>query len=386
MARTDRLRESRQRVADQIARAMEGGGLSWQREWAGRWTPTNAVTGRPYRGVNRVALAAAGSALDTPDGRWLTFSQARSAGWPVRRGEHSPASVEFWSRWCRTSDDKVVTERRARELVQAGQEDESILRAARLAPVVTPAFSSAQVEGMSPVPTQDHSREDPAIADALLASSRCRVIEARSDEAFWSPADDAIVMPARGQFATLAGYVRVLAHEMGHATAPELGRDVTRYATDPRARAEEELVAELSSAFVSADLGVDAGASDADDGTVSRSLRNHAAYVGSWASLVRDDPDALARAARSASAAADAIEARLPQRMLVNGSDREGRPAMHVEAPEAQRRQAEASRQDEAARRRREESRREAERAREATRRAGRARWQARRAPRQPGA
>ena len=306
----DRLKASRQRVADAIADAMEGGGLSWQREWAGRWTPANAVTGTRYRGINRVALAAAGAALDTPDGRWLTYSQGRLAGWPVRRGEHSPASVEYWSRWCRTHDDKIVTERRARQLVEAGVEDEGILKSARLAPVVTPAFSSAQVEGIPAIPLADHSREDPSIADALVASSRCKIIEARSDSAFYSPADDTIVMPRRGQFRTLSGYVRVLSHEMGHSTARELGRDVSAYATDPRARAEEELVAELSSAFVSADLGMDAGG--ADDPAVARALENHSAYIQSWAQLVRDDPDALARAASQASRAADAIEAHLP--------------------------------------------------------------------------
>lgn len=133
--------------------------------------PANAVTGTRYRGINRVALAAAGAALDTPDGRWLTYSQGRQAGWPVRKGEHSPASVEYWSRWCRTHDDKIVTERRARQLVADGVEDEGILKSARLAPVVTPAFSSAQVEGIPAIPLADHSRAADAIERRLPAGT-----------------------------------------------------------------------------------------------------------------------------------------------------------------------------------------------------------------------
>lgn len=313
MTASERLKASRKEVAEALASAMERGGLSWQREWSGRWTPVNAATGRPYRGINRIALAHAGSVLDTPDGRWATYRQAEAAGWPVRKGSHSPASVEFWSRWCRTSTGRVVDERRARELVRQGREDEAILRDARLAPIVTPVFASAQLDGIPELPLEEHKSEDPTLADALMRSSRCPVVEGRSDSAYYDPASDRIVMPKRGQFKTLSGYTRVLAHEMGHATAREVGRDASRYATDPKARAHEELVAELTSAFVSADLGVDG---KAEDPGVRAALANHAAYIDSWASLVREDPDALAHAAADASRAADAIEACIPREYL----------------------------------------------------------------------
>ena len=310
MSATERLRASRQNVADALADAMERGGLSWQREWAGRWTPVNAATGRPYRGINRLALAHAGAVLDTPDGRWATYRQAEAAGWPVRKGSHSPASVEYWSRWCRTADGRVVDERRARELVRRGREDEAILRDARLAPIVTPVFASSQLDGIPELPLEEHKDEDPTLADALVRSSRCPVVEGRSDAAYYDPTGDRIVMPQRAQFKTLPGYVRVLSHEMGHATSRELGRDVSRYGSDPKARAHEELVAELTSAFVSADLGVDGRA---DDPGVQAALANHAAYIDSWAGVIRDDPEALAHAAAEASRAADAIEARIPR-------------------------------------------------------------------------
>lgn len=313
MTASERLKASRKEVAEALASAMERGGLSWQQEWSGRWAPVNAATGRPYRGINRLALAHAGSVLGTPDGRWATFRQALDAGWPVRKGSHSPASVEFWSRWCRTSTGRVVDERRARELVRQGREDEEILRDARLAPIVTPVFASSQLDGIPELPANDHKGEDPTLADALMRSSRCPVVEGRSDSAYYDPSADRIVMPRREQFKTHGGYVRVLSHEMGHATSREVGRDVSRYATDPKARAHEELVAELTSAFVSADLGMDG---KADDPGVQAALANHAAYLDSWAALVRDDPDALAHAAADASRAADAIEARMPKAYL----------------------------------------------------------------------
>ena len=197
--------------------------------------------------------------------------------------------------------------------MRRGREDEEILRDARLAPIVTPVFASSQLEGIPDLPLNDHVDEDPAVADALVRSSRCPVVEGRSDAAYYDPSADRIVMPTKSQFKTLDGYTRVLAHEMGHATAREVGRDASRSATDPKARAHEELVAELTSAFVSADLGVDG---KAEDPGVQAALANHAAYLDSWASLVRDDPDSLAHAAADASRAADAIEARIPRAYL----------------------------------------------------------------------
>lgn len=172
-----RLEDSRRAVADAVLEAMRRDGLSWAREWDGRWTPSNAVTRKPYRGINRVALAAAGARLDTPDGRWCTYSQAERQGWHVRRGERSPASVEFWTRWCRTHDGRVVDERRARDLVASGREDESILEGARLAPRVTPVFSANQVEGIPPLPDHGHAGEAQRAADSIEARLQPGIIK-----------------------------------------------------------------------------------------------------------------------------------------------------------------------------------------------------------------
>ena len=306
-----KVEDSRRAVAEAVVAAMERDGLSWSREWDSRWTPANAVTGRPYRGLNRIALAAAGASLDTPDGRWVTYGQAAKAGWHVQKGERASASVEYWTRWCRTHDGRVVDEARARELVRDGREDEEILRDARLAPRVTPVFHSGQVSGIPAMAAHGHAGEPTELVDALIASSRCPVREARSDEAYYSPSADEIVMPLRAQFKTLDGYARVLAHEMAHSTAREVGRDASRYADDLSARAHEELVAELSSAFVCSDLGL-SSAIAADDPGAQAALSNHAAYVSGWMGALGDDPDELARAAAEAQRAADAIEARLP--------------------------------------------------------------------------
>lgn len=358
-----KVEDSRRAVAEAVVAAMERDGLSWSREWDSRWTPANAVTGRPYRGLNRIALAAAGASLDTPDGRWVTYGQAAKAGWHVQKGERASASVEYWTRWCRTHDGRVVDEARARELVRDGREDEEILRDARLAPRVTPVFHSGQVSGIPAMAAHGHAGEPTEIVDALIASSRCPVREARSDEAYYSPSADEIVIPQRTQFKTLDGYVRVLAHEMAHSTARVVGRDTSTYGTDLAARAHEELVAELGSVFVCSDLGL-SGAAAADDPGAKTALEQHAAYLKSWMSALRDDQDELARASSEAQKAADTIEARLPKGLVPSGAagretDMEGQRELD----------AERRKEEEARERREREERERAERRRQGERR-----------------
>ena len=102
------------------------------------------------------------------------------------------------------------------------------------------------------------------------------------------------------------GFARTALHEMCHSTARELGREVER---GREGYAREELVAELGSVFAAADAGLDMGAfANADMGQTF--LENHAAYLRSWLGAIRDDPAALARAATSASKAADYVTGR----------------------------------------------------------------------------
>ena len=82
-------------------------------------------------------------------------------------------------------------------------------------------------------------------------------------------------------------------HELGHATGhpSRLNRDQSgSYGT--KKYAFEELVAELSSAFSCASLGI------------VPTVR-HADYIGSWLEVLREDSRAIVRAASQASKAVD---------------------------------------------------------------------------------
>ena len=67
------------------------------------YQPLNAVTGKPYQGKNVVILTEAAIALSTTDNRWMTFVQARSKGWSVKKGSKGVRIVA--AREVKESDD-----------------------------------------------------------------------------------------------------------------------------------------------------------------------------------------------------------------------------------------------------------------------------------------
>jgi antirestriction protein ArdC len=112
-------------------------------------------------------------------------------------------------------------------------------------------------------------------------------------------------MPPFETFRDAASYVAVLSHEHIHWTAKavRVGRDLTRYAKDKTERAREELVAEIGSALLCADLGIVPELEPRPD---------HAAYVGSWLSVLGDDKRAIFQAAAHAQRAVNFLHALQP--------------------------------------------------------------------------
>lgn len=292
---------ARLQVTERVPAMMERDGLGWTRGWASApCAPYNAETGRRYTGGNRLYLM---GLYDDP--RWMTFNQARKRGYFPRRGERSEI-VEYWKpmRAYRDAGGDMVVLRKGEEPPDGA---DAVTRM-KLAGVfhVFNADQLADREGSPYPPFEGAPQDGPAApgplagtADRLIASSRCPVREGRSSRAFYDPAADAVTLPARERFRSMESFVATLTHEMGHATAPALGRDAEgAFGSAPYAR--EELVAELASLFCCLDLGVEkAGDLEAD-----ANASNHAAYLKSWMAALRDDPAHLFRAAADADRAA----------------------------------------------------------------------------------
>src|SRR5215471_3844451 len=78
-------------VTARIVNELENGFLPWVKPWsqsAGANQPANAVTKRPYSGVNVLLLWSAMTARGWQVPRFVTFKQALELGGNVRKGEH----------------------------------------------------------------------------------------------------------------------------------------------------------------------------------------------------------------------------------------------------------------------------------------------------------
>ncbi|MEY2343182.1 ArdC-like ssDNA-binding domain-containing protein [Acidithiobacillus sp. IBUN Pt1247-S3] len=129
-------RDFRLEVADHLIQQIEQGTARWQKPWkAGEvLAPANAVTGKPYRGVNQESLMM--FSPDASDPRWCTYKQAQEKGWQVRKGEHGTL-IEKWMDYEHklTADEKAQSkaareqipdpERRQKAIDAASQESEA---------------------------------------------------------------------------------------------------------------------------------------------------------------------------------------------------------------------------------------------------------------------
>ena len=114
-----------------------------------------------------------------------------------------------------------------------------------------------------------------------------------SCKAFYAPGTDHIQMPPLPAFRDAESFVATLSHEAVHwtAAAHRVNRDLSRYAKDRSERAREELIAELGSCFLCADLGIVPELEPRPD---------HAAYLQSWLKVLGDDRRAIFAAAAHA--------------------------------------------------------------------------------------
>ena len=267
-----------QTITNQIIEAMESARTSGRRLWDSQPSlPLNLTTGKPYSGINVLMLWAAGLRNGYASPYWLTYKQAADKGGQVRKGEHSTLCV-FYKPWesQETNSDTGETE------TTRG----AVLKSFRV-------FNGDQIDGIE-VPTPEPRPAFVAIEDAerILAASPAP-IHIGGTQAFYRPATDTIHLPPREAFINPEAFYSTALHEMCHSSGHEsrLARDFSgRFGTE--AYAFEELIAELGSAFLNADLGI-----------ISSTLQDHADYLESWVKILKENKKAILTAAAQAAKA-----------------------------------------------------------------------------------
>lgn len=255
-------------------------------------TPRNVATGNIYRGINIVSLWATACERDYDTALWGTYRQWKAVGAQVEKGETGAVIV------CYKPYEKEV---------ELDSGDTEILRGAYCMSSVV--FNEAQVSGFTsqPVEREDSFQHIDDIDDFVYNTDAD--IEHVGQEACYIPSRDKILMPPPDLFKTIGNstaqesYYAVLLHELSHWTGAQhrLNRSLTnRFGDD--AYAMEELVADLASAMLCAELGI-----------ASEPRPDHARYLASWLSVLKGDKKAIFSAAAKASQALEYLKSLQPE-------------------------------------------------------------------------
>jgi antirestriction protein ArdC len=275
-------------VTDRIVRELEQGCVPWVRPWTSSGVslglPRSAATRKFYSGINVLILWDAVLKRGFASQEWLTFRQALSLGGHVRKGEHGTAICYA---------DRFIPKREQERARDTGDEPNAIPFLKRFI-----VFNVEQCDGFpghivaasKPVAPFELSLE----AETLIAATGAKFVEG-GGEAFYHRGEDFIRLPYRETFLSPADYYCTTLHELGHWTAhpSRLNRDL-QHRFGSSAYAREELIAELTSAFLCAHLNI------------VPQIR-HADYLGHWLQILKEDSRAIFHATSQASKATDFI-------------------------------------------------------------------------------
>ncbi|MDD2001969.1 ArdC family protein [Pseudomonas putida] len=277
-------------VTNKIVSALNQGVIPWIKPWTTSGSsadapfPINAITRRPYAGINIPLLWAEARLRGYRQDRWLTFNQARNAGGHVRKGEQSTLAVLYkpMSKEAHDEDGQVVRDEQGNvKMVQF-----ALLRTHCL-------FNIEQTEGLPIEEQQNDEGEDTmafidhAPAERLLDASGAHIEHRYGDSAFYLPIRDLIQLPTKVQFMDVGSYYATALHELTHWSGhhSRLNREgVTGgHAFGSAAYAFEELVAEMGAAFLCALTG-------------TQGELRHEEYLASWLKILKEDKRAIFRA------------------------------------------------------------------------------------------
>ena len=278
-----------ERVTNQIVSELERGVRPWMKPWnaehaAGRITRPLRGNGVPYQGINVLMLWSAAIEKGYAAPIWMTFKQALDFKAHVRKGEEGSLVVYA---------DKIIRTETDAETGEASEHAIPFMKGYTV-------FNVEQIDGL---PERFYAKAEPrsdtvqriARVESFFAATGATVRHG-GNRAYYSISTDHVQMPPIEAFRDAESFYATLAHESCHWTKhpSRLDRDFGRKRFGDEGYAMEELVAELGSAFLSADLELTPEVRD-----------DHAAYIASWIKVLKDDKRAIFSAASHAQRAAD---------------------------------------------------------------------------------
>jgi|TARA_R110000824_G_scaffold124318_1_gene282707 antirestriction protein ArdC len=292
-------------ITNKVIDLLKQGVAPWKKSWkssglagfCGAGAPRNYKTKKAYSGVNIMLLIMAG--FESP--WWMTFKQAQSMGGRVIKGEKGTTAV----RWVVSYFDidgnwinpKLVKKR-------------SDYHRKTMFPSYFHVFNEAQIEGLEFPVIKEPETIGPVEVTHNPIENADNIIDAFEDPPIlkldgrnpcYNPRTDTVHLPVLDKFSTPEQYYKTLFHEFAHSTGAEkrLNRkgiaDFDKFGSEQYAK--EELIAELSSCFMSEIAGFQN----------EETLEDTASYCKGWIKKLQDDPKMIVHAMSGAQKATEHI-------------------------------------------------------------------------------
>lgn len=311
-----------QMVTDRIIEELEKGNIPWQKGWSGTAEGAyNYVSRKPYSLLNQLMLK--------HDDAYLSFKQVEAKGGKVKKGAKAEAVV-FWKMlpveeevdgekkrkiipmlryykvfWIGDTtlvmyevtweaetideDGESMTVTKSKYF-DTREEAEQFAQTVENAKIFEPKVTDLEAKPAEHEPIKE---AETVIQEYLLRETELTFENSRaSNEAYYSPHLDKVVVPMLSQFEHAEEYYSTAFHELTHSTgnAKRLGRLTKSAAFGSNDYSKEELVAELGAAMLVNQCGIE----------TEKSFRNSAGYLQGWLKALKNDKRLIVSAAGKA--------------------------------------------------------------------------------------
>jgi antirestriction protein ArdC len=256
-------------VVDILIKSLEEGKIPWRKPWKGGGKssfPQNLKTKTVYSGINHFVLSVYMEDKGYTSPYFLSYKQATAMGGQVKKGEKGYPVI-----FAKTS----IREQENSD----GEMEKKTMRLLRYYTV----FNVEQIDGIE----DKIPKSEPIDETTFNPIAECeKVVDGmpqkpglvfNEQRAYYSPSKDEINMPKKETFTSAEEYYSTLFHELVHSTGHDSRLD--RLKKSPFGSTDyskEELVAEMGSAFLCTQCGIEA-----------KTIENSKAYIKGWLGYLR---------------------------------------------------------------------------------------------------
>jgi len=239
------------KIIDKMLAEMESGTVPWQKPFFSMGK-CNFASGHVYTGINRFMLA------NNSNPYYLTFDQAKKLKGHVKKGAKA-TTVVYWNIMEKEDKNGIVEK--------------------------IPYMKTHSVFGIDQVDIPENTLEkltaDREIelqnnkinmdVEDFLTATRATIEHKDLTKAYYIPSEDIINLPNINQFKSSSSYYNTALHELSHWTGHEsrLKRKFSTVYSGLEDYSKEELIAEISSSFLSQEFGI-------------MDIERNSAYCESW--------------------------------------------------------------------------------------------------------